>query len=1203
MFVAVTLLAVHGWAVATSPSGQFNVTENVSFNWSLGTINLTSNLTGLVLNVDNLTTSITPTYFSSSAYPDGSYDNFTSELAVRCLGTGGSPGSKFFVKNSTDDFENTTSALNTGDSVLFYLGAYPYCPPGRYYGNFSVKNVTNTSDYVSVTATIHVPISVNNTLDTGTKRGWFKGNLTSGYHSYYFWTNATDNITSLTVNLSGMTSDLDLFLLDSYGNQLNRSIYTGINNESVEYIKLPSTPDLWEIRFGNLSSSYHGYLYFSTLNSTTDSLSFGALDPNQTSLLNFSLTNLDSRTLENLNESIEVYRTREWKNLNESQDFRLLVPAFAHKVRVSLEWANETGKNMTDWNLYLRDANQDLVGNSSYNSSNAIGSNLSAEEFVLYAASITSANDGFWNISVVNSTNGSLCYYNLTAKVWLNSSQWLSTTFNQSSDFNQTGLPNSTYNVTANLTVPRWNLLSGTYRGAIRYFNGSGWVHMMPLSFNVTAGTLMVNGNLTNSTYRYEDNTGINRTGADVLQLSINVNNTGTYPVYFSGNSSTALLHTTYPSRHMNVSVDWPSNPVAAGANTSVLVNVTINTTRTANTQGIYRGWLFFNTSNATINSSSYPHETYNLTIDLNLSSSLVVNITGVSPRQILNASRQNNITVTATVKLVNGTVISHTGLMGDDNFTKLVITERSVSSYSNTTTTLARTDAAATCAAGVCRINATLPANLIGGNYTVAIYANYSTGEINLSGGVEFNSILINETGLYTLSVAGSSLGELGETNTMYANFTVTNYGARTARNAQITFNKDTCPITVITQDSGGGCAATESEATFTSTIPANGSQCWFRWKITANNVTGTTTCSSLSVTIPNHKTFNNATSISLQVNNLDTTTTPTTGTTGYACSTNSDCAWNYKCVGGSCTVIECTDPDKHIVDHACVPYSDKLEIGEYENLSIMLGGTAETMVQVKDTGERNLRAKLNVTTVEGITFDVTPADCPLTPGGYCYFTVTFTVANDTALGKQRCHYTAYKSTDSTVNTVQFFYINVLPTEERKNILVALHSEYNQLYQGYTDQLATLRLAGLPEANVSKLEILLNETKNALDSAKTAIESDDYATAESLLSSVNSTFNRINSLLESMGAAGIIAGPLGLPMTTWMIIGGAGAAIIIAAVVIYMLLPPKGYFTTYKHYKTGGRNVKEKVKEGLKKGMKKLKKEEEGYKYRYKPR
>jgi hypothetical protein len=1195
MFLAVTSLAVHAWAVSTAPSGQFNATKNVSFNWSLGTLNITSNHTSLVLNVDNLTTNIAPTYFSTADYAVGAYANFTSEVAVRCLGAGGTPGTKFFVKNSTGDFENTTTALNTGQYAVFYLGPHLDCPPGRYYGNLSVKNVTNTSDYVNVTATVHVPVNSLNTLNSA-KAAWFKGNLTSGYHSYYLWTNATQNVSSVTINLSG---GLDLFLLDSQGNVLNRSASSGSANESIAYVRLPPAVDLWEIKVGNTSSAYYGYLYFSTLSSTANLLGFGVLNPNQTSLLGFNLSNLGSSVVANVTEGAEIYRVQEWKNLNDNRDFQLLVPAFAQKVRVRMEWANETGKNMTDWNLYLRDANQVLVGSSTGNSSSAIGANLTAEEALLYEGSLNTDNDGFWNISVRNATTtGSLCSYNLTVWVWLNSSLWLTTTFNQSSTFNQSGLPNSTYNITANLTAPRRDLLNGSYGGAIRYTNGSGWVYMIPLSFNVTAGTLIVNGNLTNSTYRWDDNTGINRTGSDVLQLNISVNNTGAYPVYFAGNSSAALTHTTYPTRYMNISVGWPASPVAPGTNTSVLVNVTINTTETANTLGTFRGWLFFNTSNATLNSSSCPYETYNLTIDVNLSSSLVVNITDVSPRQILNASAQNNITVTATVKLVNGTIISNTGLMDDNNFTKVVITERNVTTYSNTTTTLARADAAATCAAGACRINATLPANLIGGNYTVALHANYSTGEVNLIGSASFNSVLINETGLYVASVAGSDLGELGETRTMYANFTVTNYGGMAATNTQITFDNGTCPITVTTYDNG--CTAIASGTTYTSTIPANGTQCWYRWKITARNVTGTTVCSTISVKATNRKSFLNATSLSLQVNNLETTTT-TTGTSGSTCTSNSNCAWNYRCVGGSCTIIECTGTEKHIVDHACVPYADKLEIGEYENLSITLGGAAETMVMVKDTGDRNIRAKLNVTAVEGITYAMTPADCPLTPQGYCYFTVTFSIGNETSLGEHKCYYKAYKSDNAEVNTVQFFYIEILPTEARKTDLAALHEEYAKTFKDYENQLAVLRLAGIPEANLSKMELLMNQTRSDLDGIKAAMEGDDYATAESLLRSVNSTLRRITSLLEEMGAAEIVAGPLGVPMTTWMIVAGAGAAVIVTAVVIYMLLPPKGYYASYKYRTgTGAGNVKEKIKAGFNKGMKKLKREGEGYKYKY---
>jgi len=856
---------------------------------------------------------------------------------------------------------------------------------------------------------------------------------------------------------------------------------------------------------------------------------------------------------------------------------------------------------MTDWDLYLRDANQALLSNSTNKSLQAIGVNVSAEETITYTGTISEANDGFWNITVSNATSmGTLCSFNLTARVWMNASQWIFTNFTQVT-FNQSGALNSSYAVTANVSVPRWNLTGGSYAGSIRYSNGSGWAHVIPISLNVSAGTLIVNGNLSNSTYRLEDNIGINRTGASALQISIPINNTGNAPVYLvntTPQTSGSLINAIYPTRYMNMTASSLSSPVIANSNATLTITVTINTTETANTQDIYRGWVFFNTTNALTNLSSYPYETYNLTLEINLSNSLNVTVTSVTPGQVLNITAPN-ITVTASVKLMNGSVISNTGIMDNTNFTIVTITERNVSSYTNSTTTIGNAGAV-TCAGGVCSVNATLPSNLVGGNYTVALTAKYGMGGVNLTGSGTFQSVLINNTGLYIESVAGDSLGEVGETRTTYANFTVTNYGMKNATNAHVIFNKGDCPITVTTYSQG--CSSTTSGATYTTTIGGNSTQCWYNWKIVANNITGTTTCSSLSVTISDYATLKNSTSLSLQINNLDTTTsTSNPGMSGSSCSTSSNCVWNYKCVGGSCTLIQCSDTDKHIVDHDCIAYLDKVEVSDHVNLSATLGSYTKTTIKVKNTGDRTMKAKLNVTTSEGLTASVTPSDCPLTAGAYCYFTVNFSVSGTASIGKQKCHYTAYSMNKTSVNNAQFFYFDVLPTDDKKNEIDTLYASYSVKLKDELGRLTLLKLS-LSADNASKIEALLNETRDLLGLANTSISAGDYATAENKLTDVNATFRRVTSMLEAMGVANITPGLLGIPTWIWMIVAAIAVVIIVVAVVVYMLLPPKGYSTAYKAYvKPDGPGVGERISRALKKGMKRFKKDDK-FAYKYKP-
>ena len=91
----------------------------------------------------------------------------------------------------------------------------------------NVINVTNSSDLLNVTATIDIPISVNNTFMMNDNRASFSGTISvnHSYHVYYFNTSEiAENITGLTIKLTNLQDDIDLFVFNSTGTQMGRSI-------------------------------------------------------------------------------------------------------------------------------------------------------------------------------------------------------------------------------------------------------------------------------------------------------------------------------------------------------------------------------------------------------------------------------------------------------------------------------------------------------------------------------------------------------------------------------------------------------------------------------------------------------------------------------------------------------------------------------------------------------------------------------------------------------------------------------------------------------------------------------------------------------------------------------------------------------------------------------------------------------------------
>jgi hypothetical protein len=1195
----------------TSSDRRYNVTpDSISLNWTnsyRSNITIATNASNsytFILGVVNGTTGISSYYSQHSAFNYDPYTYFSSG----CFNSNSAErDNPLTVRNQTGVYINTTAALSNGTSETLTLIHYVTCPPGRYYGNLTITNATNSTGAVNVTVTIDVPISTDNELNASTGIGMFKGSLpahASAYHSYYFSTTNISNARGVVVNLSWSSSgkDIDLFLFDSSGNLRAKSIKTNSNSEQLNYNYLPSG-EMWEIRlFGNLSpaESYTGYIYFTTLNATNSSsnatlelVNLGSMNVDGSRLVNITLKNDGNINFTNITETREIYHLDRFSD-NKSSNFTVLIPASATKIRASVNWTG--GANYT---LTLYNPSGLQAGNSTDKHLNANVTGAMQEEFV----ETTNSSEGLWRVGVINNTNTTTAY-TVSVKFWVAAADWINSTYTTSS-LNMSGLENYTKDFSANFTVPN-SSISGLYKGSLKYRSSSGSIVEVPFRLNVSTAVLVVNNTMNSQTVTIKDNIGFNRSGSDI-RILLPINNTGSQAIIFGQTANSTNL--SKGSYYINFSYSYPAALNASQSGT-LEINLTYNTNMTANSQGIYTGWIYLNATEA------HPYQGFNLTVRLNLTDDLIVNITQIKTadgdNEKENASAAENVTLWVSVKYINGTNIG--GDLNITNFTVWLV-EGNVSesvyrvpssgyltNYRNPTWN----------DSNYYYLNVTVPANMVGGRYYVKINTTVKRNEASLLGIGNGYPLIVNNTGLYMSSVSSTSFGTVNEGSSYYYNATVINYGPVSSTGATLTFNKGTCPITIDTSSYGGTCSSVSgggSNGVFTFTVGGNGSQtCWFRWKITGNNVSADTACSGMSITV-NKKSFNNITGISMTVHNLDTgssSSSTSSSTSTMTCSSNSDCDSNYYCSADSvCTKLSCASDEK-IVNHACVKINIKVNITSYQPLiNITLGNSSKTAVKAKNNGEQTETVKLNVTISGDINVSVSPISCSLSPAESCQFDVTFNVSEAAKLGNHSGTFKAYVSDKPTYFDTESFRVFVLSTKEREMEINLTFRNYTKTLGELERQLNDIAASGIfPEANLSNARLKINQSRGLVSDIENAISSRNWPGAESLLSDLNSTLTNLKSRITELLAEKERLGALAIG-GIWYIVIGVVAALVAIGFVVYLLLPPKGYDVKrgYTHEKaTMGKRTESVLRQMKEKLMKIIKKKgEEGQeKYKY---
>ena len=869
-------------------------------------------------------------------------------------------------------------------------------------------------------------------------------------------------------------------------------------------------------------------------------------------------------------QTLEIFRILNFTNSNTTRTFHLMIPNYASKVRVAVAWRNDTG-NASDWDLFLTQPNGVLLANSTNTSSNANSTNLTMEEFILYEGPFNTTVEGLWNITVVRVSNESVAgFYNVSTQVHFSAGDWLSTNFSTNSNFNPAGQANSTHNVNATLTIPRFNILNGSYQGHITYHNNSGWKLKAPFTFELAAGHLLLNNSFGNTTILVLDNIGFNR----LIYLNITYNNTGGFPVHFNASNSDQALFKTKTTTFANFTIDNPvPNPLTSGS--GARFNITINASKnmTSDTDGLYLGWILFNSTNTTLNSSSYPYQLQNVTIQLNLSSALNVSISSISSgySNIMFVERDNqtnNLTITATVRLLNETVISLTNILDLVHFTNASIQETNATSYIQTliNKTNATVGSSACGSGGSCTINFTIPANLMGGRYNLFLDVQWNTSLMQgtgalLSGTGANYSLVINGTGLNLSDVTSKSLGSINEASgTTFFNVTVKNYGPATAHSAQIAFNKGTCPVTVTAHDSGifgSECSSISTGSdTFTLTInPFTANGCWLRFRLAADNVSGTTSCSNMNVTSSIHPVFSNVTGISLSVTETGGSSSGSgsgtgSGAGGISCSTSSDCPATQACSSGKCAALSCQSYE-YIASHACVAYDLDIATNDTE-FSAIPGESRSASVKVEEANNKTLTVQLNVTIDSSINSSISPSSCT-TP---CTFTVTLVPTNTSEVKSYTGSFDASSTIFPEVKESKPITFTVLPTEEKKAEISQEYSSLLPTIESLKMEFESLKATGaLTAGNLTLAEGLINSINNLSASIKSSIDSGDFVTANTLLKELKQTIEQLQSSFSGLGTPKIQ-----LDTFTWIIIGIviAGAAGLVA--YIFFISPRRGF-------------------------------------------
>jgi hypothetical protein len=1105
ILVFFSLLNFSAFSAWSSPNLIFNVTpDTVYINW---TYENTNNI--------SIQANSSVTYWFNVTVDNSSriYFNYTSSQS--CIGY--YPCIYLLVKNATGvEYLVTSNNMTGGDSsnLTLTLPTTSNLFAGRYRGNIRIYNTSNSTENANITVLVDFPIQIDNYSGMGLFNGTLPANRSS-YQSFYFNTSSILSATGAVINLNS-SQDVDVFLFDSSSprRMVAKSINKTANTEKIIYNFLPSSWSMWEIRvYGNYTTDiiYYGSIFFTTLNATDtldinqqlSTIDFGVMNVNDTAQKNITLRNEGNLTLSGLLESKYLYYVKRFDG-SDTRNFTFLVPpsSIASRVKVSLNWTG--GANYT-LNLFKPDNTLVTSSTNKY-----IFANTSAAESEEYVESASIAN-GYWKVGVRNNTNMTSSY-SVTVMIYLtDASPWFDSNFSAGRSLNTSGLPNSTYTIQINFTAQN-NSMDGIYEGYLQYLDQNDVGIKIPIRVNVTTPMLVVNQSINSSTVRINENINANLTKV----LNITMNNTGTYDLsnIVSINSS-RLSNSIYYIDF--TSIQYPSS-LSAGSSATINITMNLSTNTTNNQPGVYRGWIFFNTTG-----SQYPSHPYdfNLSIEMNLTNLLNVKIVGITTPNNDNVANTTtspeNVTVAMNIFYANGTQITGNSIFsmtGLRNITNVRLYEANASYWiPNSTGPLNKTSVGdPENPAGNYQFNITIPAYQLGGQYEV--HVNVTTSDGILYGESSNRTLLINNSGLYMQS-SGPLLEMTVGGPDQFFSVDVSNFGPMAASGETIRFSDDGCTYVTITAYDYS-YSATLSGDNFTSvSVPAyNVSGCWFRWKIHADS---NGTCDDMFIK-GGANWFNNITGLGLTIYTNTTTSSP---------------------------------PPSNPQQNVSTTPATYLNITTYPIIVYVVQGRTNTSsVVVKNINTTKTQdISLRVESINSTWVAITPAlSAGITPLHNTTFSVVFSVPNNTEVKDYSGKFTA---ASSYANVSKTFTLRVLPGESKKTEINITFNQYKLNYTTLSQEINKSKAQGM-NTTIAEGKLLLLKAK--IDDVQGYINRGDYFNANSRLTEVKALIddvaNEISKIKQAKAAA-----QEEMSWLRWVYIG-IGAAV--GGVLLYLFWPTK---------------------------------------------
>ena len=772
--------------------------------------------------------------------------------------------------------------------------------------------------------------------------------------------------------------------------------------------------------------------------------------------------------------------------------------------------------------------------------------NVNASNIGTFSGNVTNSTSEIYYFNVSNITNVAGMEINFTV---IGSNFVNFTIYNSTESLKQTNITNST---TANST----DYIFSTFPSPAEYWKiyaiSNNTSDSTPIYFNGTIelkkASLRVNNSFTSENITLKDNLGINRTD-NPRQISFYINNTADYDLTIQEiTNSTNLTKSDDSSKYMPLTFNIISVDIPARTGNLTNVNITINTINTNNT-GLYKGWIFFNTTNG------YPYKTFNLSLIVDLTHELDTTLSTVTNNtggNYIIPGLTSYILVNVTPKYQNGTAIPN---FETSNFLVSAI-HQNVSSLTSSGKSLSPTLNSATYipSGPYYTLNLTLGSTALGGIYKLLVNTTDNNTN-NLNYGNTSKDFTVNETAL-KLDDYGRTYCVHGQTysltvgNIAVCEPRVTNYGYKTASGVNVSYSLSSACIVIVSGSAPstiqlGNIAGGGSNDTLLSYWTFNASSAGSCTLTITTNTSGT-------VYDRQTTTINYNVSAAAAAGDGGATTTTTTATTNTT------------------TALSITD----------YPTEIKIEQGKEK---------IET-IKVKNTGAVALTS-VSVS-VSGIneTWWAQPSAKDIAKNAEKTYNITFSIPGDAEV---KSYPITFKAAATGVSKTVTSNLIVLPSAEMVNETIL--PEFENLTAWYTNVSLVFNQTKAAGGNVSLVEAKLNETRDLLDNASAYIEQGDYYSAYQLFAQIKNLLNTTETDLIAIKEG---LGKVALPWTWIAIVVAAIACVII---IIYVSLPRLGKLKIGFKPKALKPEVSiiEKIKEKIKKLKERLKrKKEPEYKY-----